>query len=471
MPAHDDGIRALRAAVDAAPDNVALRKVLADLYLDRGLEAEAEAEYAQIVKRAPSDHAARLGLARAYHRQGRHAAALAEVEAVLAAGSPPPEAHALHARLLVETGRGADAFAELTKALDTPRAATPEPADAHPDGDGDDEDDEDEDDPRAGRGLGAGVETRRPPEPSASPSLRSPERTTSRDAGPVDLERPMVDFSDVGGMEPVKEQIRAKIILPITHPELYAAYGKSAGGGVLMYGPPGCGKTHLARATAGEVKATFLAVGISDILDMYIGESERKLHEIFEHARSHTPCVLFFDEVDALGANRSDLRASGGRTLVNQFLDEMDGVRSNNRGVLVLAATNAPWHLDPAFRRPGRFDRLIFVPPPDAAARASILEILLRGKPNEGIDLHAVAKATEHFSGADLKGVIDAAVERKLEQAVKSGALEPLRQKDLGTAAKGVTPSTREWFATARNYVLFANQGGLYDAVREYLKL
>jgi SpoVK/Ycf46/Vps4 family AAA+-type ATPase len=443
MPAHDDGIRALRTAVDAAPDNVALRKVLADLYLDRGLEAEAEAEYAQIVKRAPSDQAARLGLARAYHRQGRHAAALAEVEAVLAAGSPPPEAHALHARLLVETGRGADAFAELTKALDTPRAATPEPADAHPDGDGDDEDD----------------------------APRSPERTPSRDAGPVDLERPMVDFSDVGGMEPVKEQIRAKIILPITHPELYAAYGKSAGGGVLMYGPPGCGKTHLARATAGEVKATFLAVGISDILDMYIGESERKLHEIFEHARSHTPCVLFFDEVDALGANRSDLRASGGRTLVNQFLDEMDGVRSNNRGVLVLAATNAPWHLDPAFRRPGRFDRLIFVPPPDAAARAIILEILLRGKPNEGIDLQAVAKATEHFSGADLKGVIDAAVERKLEQAVKSGALEPLRQKDLGTAAKGVTPSTREWFATARNYVLFANQGGLYDAVRDYLKL
>ena len=128
-------------------------------------------------------------------------------------------------------------------------------------------------------------------------------------SGPV--ERPRVTFWDVGGMEPVKEEVRMKIIHPLAHPELYKAYGKTAGGGILLYGPPGCGKTHLARATAGEIKAAFLAVGINDILNMWIGQSERNLHEIFDQARRSRPCVLFFDEVDALGTNRSNMVLHG----------------------------------------------------------------------------------------------------------------------------------------------------------------
>src|SRR6185369_10382440 len=176
-----------------------------------------------------------------------------------------------------------------------------------------------------------------------------------------------------------------------------------------------------ARATAGEVKASFLAVGISDVLDMWIGQSEKNLHAIFEQARSHRPCVLFFDEVDALGANRTDMLKSGGRQIINQFLSELDGVTSSNEGVLVLAATNAPWHLDPAFRRPGRFDRIIFVPPPDAPARAGILRILLKGKPTQDIDYDYLGKKTGDFSGADLKAVVDVAIEAKLSEAVKSG--------------------------------------------------
>src|SRR5690606_2704948 len=147
---------------------------------------------------------------------------------------------------------------------------------------------------------------------------------------------------------------------------------KAIGGGILMYGPPGCGKTHLARATAGQVKASFISVGIHDVLEMWIGSSEQRLHTMFEQARRQTPCVRFFDEVDALGASRSDMRQSAGRQLINQFLSELDGVKASNEGVLILAATNAPWHLDPAFRRPGRFDRIIFAPPPDAIARSSI---------------------------------------------------------------------------------------------------
>jgi len=202
----------------------------------------------------------------------------------------------------------------------------------------------------------------------------------------TEIERPKTTFKDVGGMEQLKEEIRLKIIHPLAHPELYKAYGKPIGGGILMYGPPGCGKTYLARATAGEIKAGFLAVGINDVLDMWIGNSERNLHEMFETARAHTPCVLFFDEVDALGASRSDMRHHAGRQLINQFLSEMDGVKTSNEGVLILAATNAPWHLDSAFRRPGRFDRILFVPPPDAPARATILRLHCHGKPMDEID-------------------------------------------------------------------------------------
>jgi SpoVK/Ycf46/Vps4 family AAA+-type ATPase len=239
----------------------------------------------------------------------------------------------------------------------------------------------------------------------------------------------------------------------------------------LLYGPPGCGKTLLARATAGEVKAGFIAVGINDVVEMWLGKSERNLHELFELARRNKPCVMFFDEVDALGASRSDMRQSAGRQIINQFLAEMDGVKSSNEGLLILAATNAPWHLDSAFRRPGRFDRIVFVPPPDETARQSILRVLLRGKPVEGIDYGNIARKTEKFSGADLKAAVDHAVERKLTDAMRSGVVRPLTSRDFVDAAQVVKPSTLEWFSAARNYALYANQGGIYDDIVSYLKL
>jgi SpoVK/Ycf46/Vps4 family AAA+-type ATPase len=222
------------------------------------------------------------------------------------------------------------------------------------------------------------------------------------------------------------------------------------------------------------VKARFIAVGIADVLNMWVGESERNLHELFEQARQNTPCVLFFDEVDALGASRADLRHSGGRQLVNQFLSELDGVNASNEGLLILAATNAPWHIDPAFRRPGRFDRIVFVPPPDEAARAAITTIMLAGKPTDLVDAEAVARKTEGFSGADLKAMVDVAIEAKLREEISGragGGPEPLRTKDLLAAARQLKPTTREWFATARNHALYSNQGGSYDAVLDYLKL
>ena len=287
----------------------------------------------------------------------------------------------------------------------------------------------------------------------------------------IDVERPKVTFNEVGGMDSVKEEIRLKIIHPLRHPEIYKAYGKKIGGGILMYGPPGCGKTHLARATAGEINANFISVGISDILDMWIGQSEKNLHAIYEKARNMKPCVLFFDEVDALGANRSDMRHSAGKQLINQFLQEMDGIDGDNDGVLVLAATNAPWHLDPAFRRPGRFDRVIFVPPPDEHAREAILDILLKEKPAQGVDRKAIARKTPEFSGADLQAVVDIAIENKLEEAMRTGTPLPLTPADFEHGIKKHRSTTKEWFTTAKNYALFANEGGIYDEILNYLKI
>lgn len=192
---------------------------------------------------------------------------------------------------------------------------------------------------------------------------------------------------------------------------------------------------------------------------------------IFENARSHKPSVLFFDEVDALAANRTDMRQSASRMVINQFLSELDGVNTSNEGVLILAATNAPWHLDSAFRRPGRFDRILFVPPPDAKARTEILLLLCSGKPVANIDYELISKKTENYSGADLKAVVDIAVERKLQEAIKIGIPKPLTTKDLLAAVSSVKPSTKEWFASARNYALYANQGGLYDDILKSLKM
>tara|TARA_R110002126_G_scaffold277373_1_gene423174 strand:- start:16095 stop:17405 length:1311 start_codon:yes stop_codon:yes gene_type:complete len=285
------------------------------------------------------------------------------------------------------------------------------------------------------------------------------------------LKKPTLKFKDIGGMEKVKEEIALKIIKPLQHPELYKAYGKKIGGGILLYGPPGCGKTHIAKATAGEINANFINVSINDILDMWIGNSEKNLHEIFEIARRNTPCVIFFDEIDALGANRSDVNKSSGRTVINQFLNELDGLSNDNDGVLILGATNTPWHLDPAFRRPGRFDRIIFVSPPDVAARKAIFSIKLNGKPTDIVDTSDIAKKSEQFSGADINAVIDVAIEEKLTESFKDGIPKPLKSKDILKAIKKVKPSTKEWFSSAKNYALYANDSGLYDEVLTYLKI
>ncbi|MCB0668860.1 MAG: AAA family ATPase [Saprospiraceae bacterium] len=290
------------------------------------------------------------------------------------------------------------------------------------------------------------------------------------DEGDYLLEKPKITFKDVGGLEEIKREIDLKIIKPLEHADLYAAYGKKVGGGILLYGPPGCGKTYLARATAGEINAGFINVTLNDILDMWVGNSEKQLNAVFEEARDNAPCVLFFDEIDALGAKRSDLRQSAGKNVINQFLSELDGVEASNEGVLVIGATNVPWHLDPAFRRPGRFDRIIFVPPPDLENRIEILKLKLEEKPVSKIDYRKLAKATPHYSGADLEAIIDIAIESVLESAMQTGTPEPLTTDLLQKAIAKHRSTTIDWFTTAKNYATFANQSGQYDAIADYIK-
>ena len=204
---------------------------------------------------------------------------------------------------------------------------------------------------------------------------------------------------------------------------------------------------------------------------MWVGNSDKNLHGIFEMARQNTPCVLFFDEIDALGASRGDMKQSAGRHLINQFLQELDGIDNDNEGVLVLGATNTPWYLDSAFRRPGRFDRIIFVPPPDLSARESILELKLKDKPTESINYSALAKKTKDYSGADIEAIVDISIEGKLEEAIKEGIPQPIKTKDLEKAIKKHKATTREWFSSAKNFALYANESGLYDEILDYLKI
>ena len=312
----------------------------------------------------------------------------------------------------------------------------------------------------------------RPSEPSGSDSPLSEPRLVGTDGDPADweVERAGVRLADVGGMTEVKNRLEASFLAPLRNPELRRLYGKSLRGGLLLYGPPGTGKTFIARAIAGEMGAGFLSVTISDILDPYIGNSEANLHNVFQQARDHAPCVLFLDELDAIGMKRSLSRNSSMRSTVNQLLEELDGVGSNNEGVYLLAATNAPWDIDPALRRPGRLDRTLLVLPPDEPARAPILHTHLRERPVEGIDLQALARVTDGLTGADLSHVCDSAAEKALLDSVRTGRPRLMNMQDMDAALKEVRPSTGPWFETARAVVEYSDASGEYEDLRKWMK-
>jgi AAA+ superfamily predicted ATPase len=417
MPDDSPLIQSLRTAVAAAPADVPLRLHLAELLLDAGQHDAAVAEVAVALQHAPGDAQARDLMARAMGVPRQ----------------PAPEAP--------EPPKAPEAPAATERGGFDWRAAEEQVGDVVP--------------PRF-------VES-----PLAADGEGDP-----GDASAWDVEVPgAVRLADVGGMQDVKDRLEAAFLAPLRNPELRRLYGKSLRGGLLLYGPPGCGKTFIARAVAGEIGASFLSVSVNDVLDMWIGNSERNMHEIFETARRQAPCVIFLDELDALGAKRSRTAHNGMRNTVNQLLTELDGIDSAaNEGVFVLAATNVPWDVDVALRRPGRLDRTLLVLPPDGPAREAILRYHLRDRPIENVDLGKLAKATDGLSGADLAHVCEAAAERALLDSARTGTVRMIGMKDLLAAAQEVVPSTEPWFAAARNVAMFANKGGMYDDLVAYLK-
>lgn len=467
-------LKALQAALEASPENVPLLKLVARHHLENFEIEKAKEHLETALKIEPTNREIQYLLAKAISLDGHISQAIVRLESLTAAHKDYADAWMLRASLMVTEGDGPTARMCYEKAIDLKAELKNDKLLA--------------DIIKAGgvEADGGGVES----DDSRSLAMASDGGFRELDDDDDDDFIPSLDgvlahdleidlklqseksFKDIGGMEDVKEEIRMKIIYPLQNPKLFSKYGKSAGGGVLLYGPPGCGKTLMSLATAGEIKSTFLNVGLHQVLNMYIGESESRLHEIFELARRHKPCVLFFDEIDALAADRRDMRQSSGRLLINQFLSELDGASANNDGVLILGATNAPWHVDNAFLRPGRFDRVIFVPPPDAEARAEIARIYSKEKPVVQFDEKDFAKRTDGFSGADIRSVFERATESALMEAMKSGGqVVPITGKTLAKSAKSIRPSTKKWFESARNYALYANQDGLYDDILDYLKL
>lgn len=425
-------IDALNRALVADPDNTQLALHLATLLLDSQQAAEA-LRHCQKVLDARPDEVAALALA------ARASLALGDTEK---AGRFKRMADAM-------SRAGVDSRPEAAAASSSPddESAAPDtttsaqPSEGHAD-----------------------TQTQRP---KVAP-LRVIEGGLSQEAWNV--ERTTLKLADVAGMEQVKRRLNLAFLAPLRNPDMMKMYGKSLRGGLMLYGPPGCGKTFIARATAGEMGARFVSIGLSDVLDMYLGQSERNLHEIFETARRNAPCVLFFDEIDALGRKRSQMRNSAGRDAVNQLLVELDSVGNDNQGVFVLAATNHPWDVDTALRRPGRLDRTLLVLPPDRPARESVLRYHLDAKPTEALDLAWLADKTEGYSGADLAHLCESAAELAMEDSMSTGHPRPITQADLKKALKDVKPSTRPWFETARNYAMFSNEGGTYDELLDYLR-
>jgi transitional endoplasmic reticulum ATPase len=321
----------------------------------------------------------------------------------------------------------------------------------------------------------AGAEQARSPKPKAA---AQPVRLSVVQGGRTDNvatlalppTRERIRFTDIVGLEDLKRTVRLHIIEPFLKPGIFAKFKKRAGGGVMLYGPPGCGKTMLARAVATECNAEFISVGISDVLNMWIGESERQLAALFDKARHSRPCVLFFDEIDALAFARSKANSEHTRQVVNEFLAQLDGFGADNQGVLILAATNMPWDVDSAMKRPGRFSRSVFVPPPDVEAREKIIELKLAGIPHEGINSQAIAATTPHFSGADVDGLVELAKDFVLEEYVAQNQERPIRQQDLERAARDMQASTLDWLRTARNLVKYAGADASYGDVERYLK-
>jgi transitional endoplasmic reticulum ATPase len=300
-------------------------------------------------------------------------------------------------------------------------------------------------------------------QPSAiggAPLSKEEKKLTKEDL--IVREKPNIKFSDIGGLDSVKEELKKAIIYPFTHKKLYEYYNQKPGGGVLLYGPPGCGKTMIAKAAACECGADFINIDTSTIMSKWVGESEKSIKNIFDVARGCERAIIFFDEFDAVGGRRSEIEDYAKR-IVNELLQQMDGM-SKNDNILVLAATNEPWAIDPALRRPGRLKKLVFIPPPDIDARKSIFEIYLRKLPLDvDIDAKYLAEITQGFSGADIQAVCSDASEIPLQEALAGKEPRKISKLDFERAMKNRRSSIIPWIRMATEQVKRSREEDLFS--------
>ncbi|MDE1761754.1 MAG: AAA family ATPase [Candidatus Micrarchaeota archaeon] len=288
----------------------------------------------------------------------------------------------------------------------------------------------------------------------------------------VKWHKSLVTFKDVVGMKKEKKLIYENIILAIKKPELLKAYGKKLGLGVLFYGPPGCGKTYFVNAIGGETQSKVIIAAINEIIDMYAGNTEKNLHAIFEQARKNTPCVIFFDEVDAMGSKRDGGGDGGGsqnfmRMAVNQFLQEMDGVEKNPEGIFIIGATNAPWDMDPALKRSGRFGEAIYIPPPDYATRKQSFIYHTRKMPLSRINFGRLARATIGFSQADIAEICDRAALIPAAEEDRTGRKRKLRMNDFFAVIKAHGGTLDEWYSMVRKDIVNKTETTVVDGKKQ----
>jgi SpoVK/Ycf46/Vps4 family AAA+-type ATPase len=449
----------LRRAIEDAPTNVRLWLLFGQTLISRGDLAEARTAFERALELAPADPEARLGVAQVLFHQGNLSEAAVRTQCILKTDSTFAPGHLLMSRIYLAENDPAKAREHYSAA----RSISRELSDAQLEGEllrhrqqrpADRGDTEDR--PRLAAGFSVDADEFEWPDQidcelanREGPTIEQDEFDFVEDEdlgfNIDDFERPKGSFADVAGLEDVKHELLMRLVYPYEYTDLFRAYGKKAGGGVLLYGPPGCGKSLVCRALAGETKAAFYSLRLHQVLEMYIGCSEKNLNSLFQLARENAPSIIFIDELDALAGHRGESKQHPARSVVNQLLIELDGHDGSNEGVLIIAATSAIGNVDSAFLRPGRFDRRILVPLPCAASRAQILRMQARNRPVSELDYDRLATMLQDYSGADIAQVFEVAAEDALRIAMRKKEIVPITMETMKIAIQKVEPSAKSW--------------------------